>query len=256
MQTERLIWEYYRNLGEEHLSRLSENAKLERYEKGELLLEEGSVQTQLPILVSGMFRGYVLDQEGRDVTDWFAYHRGSPLIGCYCIGERSHVNIEALSHAECLLVPVGKSDRVMQSVSSIANNFFFMSFLPLFAFCPLFVLLAYKQYSSHSLTEFRFFLLFTQLPPQAAERDRRHAEEGRNILVVHRVDQPRIAEHMARVQYLLRGLFQLRADGADHAVLGVEVDVFVDRIALIAGDELRDVADQKTLHGKSHPFFR
>ena len=58
-----------------------------------------------------------------------------------------------------------------------------------------------------------------------------------------RVDQPRIAEHMARVQYLLRGLFQLRADGADHAVLGVEVDVFVDRIALIAGDELRDVAD-------------
>ena len=71
-----------------------------------------------------------------------------------------------------------------------------------------------------------------------------------------RVDQPRIAEHMARVQYLLWLLFQLRADGADHAVLGVEVDVFVDRIALIAGDELRDVADQKTLHGKSHPFFR
>ena len=106
LQTERLIWEYYRNLGEEHLSRLSENAKLERYEKGELLLEEGSVQTQLPILVSGMFRGYVLDQEGRDVTDWFAYHRGSPLIGCYSIGERSHVNIAALSHAECLLVPV------------------------------------------------------------------------------------------------------------------------------------------------------
>ena len=40
------------------------------------------------------------------------------------------------------------------------------------------------------------------------------------------------------------------------SVLGVEVDVFVDRIALVAGDELRDVADQKTLHGKSHPFFR
>ena len=69
-----------------------------------------------------------------------------------------------------------------------------------------------------------------------------------------RVDQPRIAEHMARVQYLLRGLFQLRADGADDAVLSVEVDIFIYGILLVAGDEGFDIADQKSLHGKAHPF--
>ena len=73
------------------------------------------------------------------------------------------------------------------------------------------------------------------------------------VQMMVRVDKARIAQHMAGVQHL--GLpVKLRADGADDAVLSVEVDIFIYGILLVAGDEGFDIADQKSLHGKAHPF--
>ena len=69
-----------------------------------------------------------------------------------------------------------------------------------------------------------------------------------------RVDKARIAEHVAGIQNFIGLPFERRADGADHAVLGVEIDVFIYGILLVAGDEGFDIADQKSLHGKAHPF--
>ena len=72
--------------------------------------------------------------------------------------------------------------------------------------------------------------------------------------MVVRVDKAGIAEHVAGVQNLVSLLFTARADGADDAVLGVEIDIFIYGILLVAGDEGLNAADQKSLHGGNHPF--
>ena len=74
------------------------------------------------------------------------------------------------------------------------------------------------------------------------------------VQMMVRVDKARIAQHMAGVQHLVGLPVKLRADGADDAVLSVEVDIFIYCILLVAGDEGFDIADQKSLHGKAHPF--
>ena len=74
------------------------------------------------------------------------------------------------------------------------------------------------------------------------------------VQMMVRVDKARIAEHVAGIQNFIGLPFERRADGADHAVLGVEIDVFIYGILLVAGDKGFDVADQKSLHGRNHPF--
>ena len=51
-------------LNEEQLRRALAHATFASYKKGESLVEAGDIQTQLPILFQGVFRGYALDPEG------------------------------------------------------------------------------------------------------------------------------------------------------------------------------------------------
>ena len=55
------------------LQSLTEQSKLETIRRGKMLISDGERQTVLPVLVSGIFRGFVLDEEGREVTDCFAF---------------------------------------------------------------------------------------------------------------------------------------------------------------------------------------
>ena len=63
-------------LNEEQLRRALAHATFASYKKGESLVKAGDIQTQLPILFHGVFRGYALDPEGRDITDRFFFRRG------------------------------------------------------------------------------------------------------------------------------------------------------------------------------------
>ena len=58
-----------------------EHGKMETVKRGELLISSGELQTALPILLSGIFRGFVLDEEGREVTDCFTSCPGVFVAG-------------------------------------------------------------------------------------------------------------------------------------------------------------------------------
>ena len=66
-----------------------------------------------------------------------------------------------------------------------------------------------------------------------------------------RVHKPRIAEHMARVDGLLRLLRKVVADRANEAVLSVEVNILVDCIVIVAGDERADISNEQSRHSKA-----
>ena len=74
--------------------------------KRTLLIESGEVQRQIPILVHGIIRGFLLDADGRDITDCFAFEPGAPATACIALGEPATISIEALTDSLVLELPM------------------------------------------------------------------------------------------------------------------------------------------------------
>ena len=74
------------------------------------------------------------------------------------------------------------------------------------------------------------------------------------IEVVVGVDQAGIAPAAAPVDDRVGGLGQIGTDGADNAVLAVEIDMLQNRIAVVAGDHGLQPAYQQRGHGGHAPF--
>lgn len=85
---------------------LAEEARIESIKRGCKLVEIGEIPTHLMILVEGVYRGYLLDEDGIDVTDCIAFHRGDIVMGCNQLGQPSMVNIEAVTNVEVLTIPM------------------------------------------------------------------------------------------------------------------------------------------------------
>ena len=88
------------------LNHLSEVARVEYVPPKRLLAETGEVQLQLAFVLTGVVRGFLLDEDGRDITDCFAYRFGDVVMGCNGIGAPSQINLETLTDCELLLIPV------------------------------------------------------------------------------------------------------------------------------------------------------
>lgn len=91
---------------EERAQALAQMAKPVHVEKNTILVVPGEVQTQIPILLSGVFRGFALDPEGEEVTDCFIYLKGEMAIGCNPLGEPSFIGLEAITDCEVVTIPV------------------------------------------------------------------------------------------------------------------------------------------------------
>lgn len=102
--------EFYTNvfqLSDEGLiRRLAGKTRQKNVKKGEVIAQEGEVQSSVYFLVSGVLRGFFLDAKGRDITDCFAFQCGDPAVSCIKFGEPSFVSIEALTDCELFAIPV------------------------------------------------------------------------------------------------------------------------------------------------------
>ena len=87
------------------IQRFLQNVQRAHITKGTALVEPGQVQAQLIILVSGVFRGFLLDAEGRDITDCFAFRAGEILMGCNDLTEPSQIHLEAVTDSDVLPSP-------------------------------------------------------------------------------------------------------------------------------------------------------
>lgn len=100
---------YQRVLGitdEALIEELISCSRVRRLNKGELLVREGEVQQQIPLLVSGIFRGYYFDEDGTEYTECFCVQPGYPLLGNSDIysNQPSPVSIEAAVPCSCVEV--------------------------------------------------------------------------------------------------------------------------------------------------------
>ncbi len=84
------------------LRQLAEASELVTCDKGAFLLEPEEVQKDFLFLLNGRARGYVIDEEGRDITLRFAYKPGTLLVDGIGIIGLSSVYWETLSRSELI----------------------------------------------------------------------------------------------------------------------------------------------------------
>lgn len=86
---------------------LQAEAKIRSVPKGGVIVKEGEVSTELPVLLSGIARGFLYDIGGNEITDCFAFCPGDPLVGCTQLLEKSMITVEALTEVMMCCVPIG-----------------------------------------------------------------------------------------------------------------------------------------------------
>lgn len=101
-----LVKDQFQLLNQEELACFLEGVKIEHLKKNCVLIETGEVQTDLPILISGVLRGYLLGVDGQDITDSFIFRPGDVAMNCHGIGEISPVTIESVVDCQIARIPV------------------------------------------------------------------------------------------------------------------------------------------------------
>ena len=81
-------------------------AKHEHLKKGCFLIKEGEVQAKMPFLLTGILRGFRMNEDGQETTDRFICHYGDIAMGSSQLNAPSKISIEALEDAELLVIPV------------------------------------------------------------------------------------------------------------------------------------------------------
>ena len=81
-------------------------AKIETLKKGELLLESGQSMTHLTFLIQGVLRGFLIDMNGKDITDCFAFQAGDAAMPCQRLDQKSRISIEAVTPCEVIKFPI------------------------------------------------------------------------------------------------------------------------------------------------------
>ncbi len=120
-----LLRDFYRNVyhleGAQLLSELEAASSLRVIRRGEVVLREGETQKDALLLIEGVFRGYFYDEEGREVTECFAYEIGSPVMSRVQLGMPSNITLAALGDSLCAVLPVESLQRLIAAYPELAE---------------------------------------------------------------------------------------------------------------------------------------
>ena len=94
---------------------MAEEAKIEPVKRGCKLLEIGEIPDYFMVLMKGIYRGYLLDEDGGDVTDCLAFSHGDIVMGCNQVGQPSIINIEMGTNGEVLMSPMATVLALMEA---------------------------------------------------------------------------------------------------------------------------------------------
>lgn len=92
----------------EIVQRFTEKSRLEMVARGSRVISMSEKMDVLYFLLEGVLRGYVVDENGQDITDRFICSPGEPVIGCGGFCSPSSVHIEAISPCQLLALPMSE----------------------------------------------------------------------------------------------------------------------------------------------------
>lgn len=102
------------------LDYLEQHSDLLTYQRGEFLLEPDEQQKDLLVVLTGKLRGYLIDEEGRDITLRFAYRPGDLLLDGNGTLDTSTLYWETLSKVELVRIPVSVAHEAVRQYPELA----------------------------------------------------------------------------------------------------------------------------------------
>lgn len=92
--------------------------------KASILLERGlNIKFNLYFIISGIVRGYYIDENGNDVTKCFSVENGFFSTEGLRTDGLSSFNIESLENCECIQIPYKMIRRIMKEDENIQDFF-------------------------------------------------------------------------------------------------------------------------------------
>ena len=122
-----LLKEKFKIQNQELLERVGKVAAFDAAPKGTRLLEAGEMPVSLHILYSGICRGFLEDENGKDSTDCFATEPGTVLWGSGRLDQPSVIGVETLSDCELIRLPRALILELMEDydVMRVFNRYLF-----------------------------------------------------------------------------------------------------------------------------------
>lgn len=81
---------------------------------GEILFKQGQVPQQLCLLMQGVIRGFLLNVNGKDITDCIVFQAGDSAMPDGEFLQPASINIEALEPSEIVCVDISEVCRLMR----------------------------------------------------------------------------------------------------------------------------------------------
>lgn len=100
---------FIKNLGisdEKIIQAFSSVMSVKKFKKNELIIAEGEIPSNFYFNIKGIFRGYLFDIDGSEITDCFGFKSGAPITSVNRVGEQSKTNMEAVTDLTALQMPL------------------------------------------------------------------------------------------------------------------------------------------------------
>lgn len=106
---------------EQLLHMLTSCATVHTYEKGDLLISAGEKVEKVEFLLSGIYRGFFVDSDGRDITDCFAYKVGAPLLPSVELDIPAMISIQAVVPGNVISIPMDVVETLLQQYHEVSR---------------------------------------------------------------------------------------------------------------------------------------
>lgn len=101
-----LLQQRYQLTDKDMLREMAEHMTIYHAEKGENIVVEGEMQTNVYFLISGIVRGFYFSEQGKEITDCFVYEPGEIIASDLLEESRATITEQALVESELAALPI------------------------------------------------------------------------------------------------------------------------------------------------------
>ena len=105
MDKKRLVEDIFEFSDETLIDELVEITNVKEFQYGEIISEAGDIQENILFNISGIFRGFYIDENNNEITEYFGYKKGALIQSWNASSEQSKLTLQAINRTLALEIP-------------------------------------------------------------------------------------------------------------------------------------------------------
>ena len=105
MDKKEIIKEIFEFSDEGLIDTLTAISTIREFQYGEIISKAGKIQKNIYFNISGIFRGFYIDENNNDITEYFGDKRGALILSMNAMNEESRLNMQAVNRLLALEIP-------------------------------------------------------------------------------------------------------------------------------------------------------